>query len=191
MGLGAGLEVCPLLHLSAPLELWVQFGVGRGPRGLTSLPDLTLAALGAAPLPRPHLWRSLRSRSQLISPLVVTHHAVADPAHGGYAFGGPNSPGPLSLPCRYWPGDPHGRPSGVSEGAERTLRAGRPPRPWLLALCVLLPSPCQRPRSLPHLGAKVVLPATAMTCPPALPGAPPQLGGPADFVLWGVPSFIQ
>ena len=60
---------------------------------------------------------------------------------------------------------------------------------WLLGPCALRPRPCQRPRLLPHLGAKMVLPT--VTCHPNLPGAPPQLGGPGDSILLGVPSFIQ
>lgn len=52
---------------------------------------------------------------------------------------------PVSLPYRYWPSDPHGGPSGVSEGAERALRAGGLSCPWRLALGAGLPSLCRGP----------------------------------------------
>jgi hypothetical protein len=59
-----------------------------------------------------------------------------DPAHLG-----------LSLSYRYWPSDPHRRPSGVPKGAERTLRAGELP-PSLDAHFVFSTA-LQRPSFLP------------------------------------------
>ena len=75
--------------------------------------------------PFPTLWGSLRPRPRLLSvaaqPTEVVRLGV--------------KPIWSSLSYRYWPGDPHVGPSGVSEGAERTLCAGGLPRLAASPLC--------------------------------------------------------
>lgn len=78
---------------------------------------------------------------------------------------------PVCLPCRYLPGDPHGGPSGVSEGAEKSQRAGGLPPRWLLALGSFFPVQAGGHALCPTQGPRCRLLATSLPCLPALPVA--------------------
>lgn len=135
----------------------------RGPK------HYLLDSLFLGPFPLRVLWGSLRSR--LLSRLVA-HCVITAAAHGGCASGSPSPLGPLSLsPYRYWPGDPHGGPRGVSEGVERTLRAGGLARPPLRAPGLFFPVHVRRQGLCATQGTRWQLPAHSSTCLSALPMA--------------------
>lgn len=121
------LGVCPLSHLCAPLELWAWLGAGQG----AEWPGKP----GNCPLTAPLLVGEGVFGAQVLPSFPSGHTSCncCPTPWRWYVWEYKPTSAPLSFPCRYWPSDPHGRPSGVSERAERTLCAGGPPHPWLLA----------------------------------------------------------